>query len=291
MKIIVLGDFHGQLSEKMIRKIKKIRPDLIISLGDYQPFKYRKIWFKYCYESREPLFKFIGTKKYKQLLIEDLDIGEKVLKRLNKIGIPIFTVLGNLDYHDPNDIMDYKEPKGSSLKWEDSKQAQFLTRLEKYKGIQRIDYAYAKLGGFVFIGARGHSVPGKVKSKGYKKHKKILEKLFNRFSREFGKDKIIFVTHNVPFKTKLDLIGSNAHELAQNKHAGSKMFKRIIKKYQPLLNFGGHIHESFGIDKIGKTICVNPGAIHEGRYAIVDITTNESGRVIRSRVKVRLKRQ
>lgn len=41
---------------------------------------------------------------------------------------------------------------------------------------------------------------------------------------------------------------------------GSTAVKRIIEKYQPMLGIHGHIHESAAIDKIGKTICVNPGS-------------------------------
>jgi Icc-related predicted phosphoesterase len=34
----------------------------------------------------------------------------------------------------------------------------------------------------------------------------------------------------------------------------------MIEKYQPFLALHGHIHESSGSIKIGKTHCVNPGS-------------------------------
>jgi Icc-related predicted phosphoesterase len=42
--------------------------------------------------------------------------------------------------------------------------------------------------------------------------------------------------------------------------AGSKAVRDAITKYQPLLGLHGHIHESRGVYKIGKTICINPGS-------------------------------
>ena len=41
---------------------------------------------------------------------------------------------------------------------------------------------------------------------------------------------------------------------------GSSAVRRIIEVYQPLLSIHGHIHESGGERKIGKTLCINPGS-------------------------------
>ena len=42
--------------------------------------------------------------------------------------------------------------------------------------------------------------------------------------------------------------------------AGSTAVRTMIEKYQPLLALHGHIHESRGTGKIGRTICLNPGS-------------------------------
>lgn len=42
--------------------------------------------------------------------------------------------------------------------------------------------------------------------------------------------------------------------------AGSTAVRASIEKYQPLAGIHGHIHESRGIVKIGKTVCFNPGS-------------------------------
>lgn len=43
MKILAIGDFHGKFPEKLKKKIGKEKPDLIVSIGDYIPFYYRKL--------------------------------------------------------------------------------------------------------------------------------------------------------------------------------------------------------------------------------------------------------
>ncbi len=59
--------------------------------------------------------------------------------------------------------------------------------------------------------------------------------------------------------------------------AGSKAVRDSIERYQPVLGLHGHIHESRGVYKLGKTICINPGSEYgQGilRGAIVDLAKN-----------------
>jgi Icc-related predicted phosphoesterase len=42
--------------------------------------------------------------------------------------------------------------------------------------------------------------------------------------------------------------------------AGSTACRAAIMKYQPMLGLHGHIHESRGIVKLGRTMCANPGS-------------------------------
>jgi Icc-related predicted phosphoesterase len=43
---------------------------------------------------------------------------------------------------------------------------------------------------------------------------------------------------------------------------GSTAVLSAIKEYQPLLGLHGHIHESKGAMKIGRTVCFNPGSMY-----------------------------
>jgi uncharacterized protein len=55
---------------------------------------------------------------------------------------------------------------------------------------------------------------------------------------------------------------------------GSHAVREAIKHYQPVLGLHGHIHESRGAQKIGRTLCVNPGSDYSSgvlRGAVLDI--------------------
>ncbi len=61
--------------------------------------------------------------------------------------------------------------------------------------------------------------------------------------------------------------------------AGSLSVRKAIEKYQPLVGIHGHIHESKGTAKIGRTLCFNPGSEYtEGilRGVLLDL---EDGRI------------
>jgi len=267
MKILVLGDFHGRLLEGIKGIIKKNKIDMIISVGDYCPFVYRKLWFKHCYGKEIELWQIIGKDKTRKLVERDLELGERVLKELNNLEVPVFTVVGNLDYIGYNDVLDLKQKNH----WKWYEQDFFDKMIKKYKNIKRFDYDFIKFSDLILIGAYGQTFPGKVRSRAFRKHKMILGRLFNRFKKENKEGKVIFVSHNVPFNTKLDKITSkDAPKKAKGEHYGSKLIRKIVDKYQPVLHIGGHIHEGKGTDKIGKTLCLNPGAVHEGEYSILE---------------------
>lgn len=282
MKILAIGDFHGKFPKKFETLIKKEKIDLVVSIGDYPPFHYRKLWFKHCYGKEIELWKIIGKKKYKELINKDLKEGEKAIKKLNSLKVPVITIVGNLDY---SRIPDALDETYAYKKWKWDSQNFFKPLIKKYPNIKDFTYSYFKFKDYVFIGGGPSSFPGKVKSKNYRKFRKKLDNLFKRFRKENKKGKVIFVSHNVPYNTKLDKLSIKAVKFAvrsagknkakqiksRKKHYGSKLVKRIVQRYQPLLHVGGHIHESLGKDRIGKTILVNPGAANEGKAAIIEL--------------------
>jgi uncharacterized protein len=60
------------------------------------------------------------------------------------------------------------------------------------------------------------------------------------------------------------LVGRQPHMIP----VGSSAVREAIERYQPLVALHGHIHESPGAVRIGRTLCVNPGSdYHTGRIA------------------------
>jgi Icc-related predicted phosphoesterase len=74
----------------------------------------------------------------------------------------------------------------------------------------------------------------------------------------------IFNFHAPPYGYALDLAPELTADLVQAAerkiHVGSKAVTKMIQKYQPLLGLHGHIHESRGVQKIGRTTILNPGS-------------------------------
>ena len=74
----------------------------------------------------------------------------------------------------------------------------------------------------------------------------------------------IFNFHVPPQGYALDLapkLDENLVMAAEEKiHAGSTTVRKLIEKYQPLLDLHGHIHESRGAQKAGRTLLINPGS-------------------------------
>ncbi len=60
---------------------------------------------------------------------------------------------------------------------------------------------------------------------------------------------------------------------------GSHAVRDSIKRYKPVVGLHGHIHESRGAQKIGSTLCLNPGSDYTAdllRGAVVDIAQDGS---------------
>jgi Icc-related predicted phosphoesterase len=60
------------------------------------------------------------------------------------------------------------------------------------------------------------------------------------------------------------LVGRQPHMIP----VGSQAVREAIEAYQPLAALHGHIHESPGATRIGRTLCINPGSdYHTGRIS------------------------
>jgi Icc-related predicted phosphoesterase len=104
MKILAIGDFHGKFPSGLRRKIKKEKPDLIVSPGDFFPWSLKGKFFQEVYGKNIELWEMVGKKKFKDNLKKDLRQGEeKVIKKLSLLGIPTFVVIGNYDNANVND--------------------------------------------------------------------------------------------------------------------------------------------------------------------------------------------
>jgi uncharacterized protein len=108
----------------------------------------------------------------------------------------------------------------------------------------------------------------------------MLEELIAKIQ---NKQRAIFNFHAPPFGYALDLAPELTADLVQAAdrkiHVGSRAVANVIKKYQPLLGLHGHIHESRGVQKVGKTTIINPGSEYSEGILRGVIIMLESGKV------------
>jgi Icc-related predicted phosphoesterase len=82
-------------------------------------------------------------------------------------------------------------------------------------------------------------------------------------------ERVVFGFHCPPYKSGLD----DAPELTADmrlkdagravRPVGSTAVREAIEEFQPCLSLHGHIHESRGNTRIGRTLCINPGSSYE----------------------------
>jgi Icc-related predicted phosphoesterase len=102
----------------------------------------------------------------------------------------------------------------------------------------------------------------------------------------------VFLIHCPPFGSGIDtapLLDQNLRPRVTGGDlmrgpVGSTGVRKAIEEFRPLLSLHGHIHESGGDARVGKTLCLNPGS--EAAFGIlrgylVDISSNGVERTLR----------
>ncbi|MFO7849127.1 MAG: metallophosphoesterase [Spirochaetia bacterium] len=170
--------------------------------------------------------------------------AHKVIAELKKLHPRVYAVPGNCDGESVASVM---ESEGISIDGG-------VHTLQPEKG--REDSGEATLYGI------GGALPGPVPTPN-EYSKEELEVRLSEISRVEGKP-LILVSHQPPQNTIADRV-------FKIKHVGSRVLRKWMESFEPLLVLTGHIHESRGFRARGKTWVLNPGAFKDGRWAEVEI--------------------
>ena len=178
------------------------------------------------HEDMKALNKIIDKSKDVKLLVcaGDLTVFEQnmdlMLSMLNRVGKPVLMIPGN---HETSTNL----RKACSL----------------FKNIIYIHKRGYEVENYLFLGHGGG---------GFSTHNPKFEKIAKTFSRKITDEKkVVFVSHEPPYGTKLDFI---------NGHCGSKSLRKFIKENNLKLVICGHLHENKNkTDKINSTLIINPG--------------------------------
>lgn len=127
------------------------------------------------------------------------------------------------------------------------------------------------VGGLMDMVSLGYSNPTPWKTPRELSEEDLGVKLEGLIAKVPDPSKSIFNIHVPPYNSTIDaapmIDGSVTPPryvlkdgMPQSISAGSTAVRNAIEKFQPVLALHGHIHESRGAIKIGKTMCLNPGS-------------------------------
>lgn len=198
----------------------------------------------------------------------DLTVGSKSIKNIvrtfNKIrsaiplDIQIYFIPGNRDY--PITMSDFE---GKPENFTHIHNKYIKIRLDEKKDIYLIGF--------------GSALPGLLNNfvRTEDEFKNALDILFEKVKKKKkSEDIVILLTHNPPINSALDKTFTNLH-------IGSISVRDAIEKYEPDILLCGHVHESQAQQKIGKTLCNNPGASKSGNATILELNDEIKVKIIK----------
>ena len=185
------------------------------------------------------------TETFQQVMLDGVDrwMG-MAAEKLHGTGIRIFVCPGNDDEMEVDDV------------------------------IRRSDFVELGEGRMIEIGdftmiSTGWSNPTPWKTHREESEEQLTERIEAMAKQVPDVSKAIFNLHCPPFKSGLDeapAIDADMklmHGGRALRPVGSTAVRASIERHQPLISLHGHIHESKGAVKIGKTLSINPGSSYE----------------------------
>ena len=152
-----------------------------------------------------------------------------------KTGKDVFLIMGNDDLKINRNVVEKGEKDGAYA---------------------CIDMKAVPLGG-KFIAGYSHINEAPFLLKDWEKKEEDILSDLRRLAKKSDPKKTVYVMHAPPLGTSLDIVFSG-------KHVGSIAIRKFIEEAKPYMTLHGHIHESprmsgLWMEKIGDTVCVNPG--------------------------------
>jgi hypothetical protein len=141
--------------------------------------------------------------------------------------------------------------------------------------------------GFSMI-STGWSNPTPWKTHREESEEQLAQRIDAMATQVADKSRAIFNLHCPPYKSGLDEAPAIDADLKllhggrALRPVGSTAVRQAIEKHQPLISLHGHIHESKGAVKIGKTLSINPGSAYEEGMLMGAIVQLDSRKGIKS---------
>jgi Icc-related predicted phosphoesterase len=182
---------------------------------------------------------------FQEVMLEGVDRWMKMASdKLRGSGVRIFVSPGNDDEMEVDDVVRRAE----------------MVELGEGRAVE--------FDGFTMI-STGWSNPTPWKTHREESEEELAKRIDAMASQVTDPSRAIFNLHCPPYRSGLDeapAIDADLRLLHGGRAlrpVGSTAVREAIEKRQPLLSLHGHIHESKGAIKIGKTLSINPGSAYE----------------------------
>lgn len=142
-------------------------------------------------------------------------------------------------------------------------------------GVEACDGLVVEFDGYSMI-SLGYSNPTPFDSPRELSEEEIVRRVDAMAAKVPDMSRCIFNLHVPPYDSQLDTAPELDDDLnvimagsePRTGPVGSTAVREVIERHQPLLSLHGHVHESAGAVKIGRTLCINPGSdYHTGRIS------------------------
>jgi uncharacterized protein len=182
---------------------------------------------------------------FRQAMVESLRSWQELAdERLPPLGVTAYTMMGNDDFPDLVDVL----RKGETLRYVEDSVVEFPG------GFELLSIGYSNI-------TPWHTARELDEDELATKIEAVARQVRHP-------ERAIFNIHCPPHNTQIDqaprldsqlrpVLGGAGVDFAP---VGSTAVRSIIERYQPMLALHGHIHESGGVERIGETLCVNPGS-------------------------------
>lgn len=247
MKILAISDWHGEkkVLPLLASTVKGLSLDLIVFTGDILRWKAKcSEWANAKKEDRIP-------ERNLSEITEEIRRNEELYATfydtVKSLDLPFFAIPGNVD-----------SPLSQYIKtgWQNVKQNSNLHMVHS-NFFAKEGFAVAGFGGEI--------------TEDDKEDFFVLQ--FPRCELESGLSFLSSVSHEKILLTHAPPLGSlDKHD---GKQKGSVVINDLIERFQPTWAFCGHAHAARGNEKLGDCTVVNPGALKNGFYALVDTDNKE----------------
>ena len=261
MRFAILGDLHGCVSDLKRIKSKIMKCQALFITGDIAgTISYRLILksiIKSGRISREKYIELVYGQYLHQFTEFQIKTADKIFEILLEVNIPVFLTHGNSDTKGVREHLKLLADENPSI---------------FYIGNSVVEYANWVVVGYGFCSPANYRMP--FQTPGEKKMDDIREDLskLEIIIKDFEtKDNHILLGlfHEPPKDSNLDYIPN------QSAHGGSELISEHISKIHYNYVFAGHVHESQNYEYTNNQFLLNPGALVEGKWAIIDIKTSE----------------